>query len=319
MESADQILSPVEVITSCVRTTFDGDAYMAMIEQNYLPPVSFEYIKGHWIPQDCIRKSAAWFKEVAERLEVSVGDLGEVYVARAGFVLAFLVTKHALEYETALLPGNVRSKIESAAVESLELDAVVGHIWPIIIGADVGALYALKPLRERLERGGLRLVKRVVAPLAVFGVVTDILHKSGLVGNYFTATGFGRMVDRLTETALDHRHVDLLLRDVSDLLVSVSRVHEEMFQYLSDALREFRGVAKMLVNKYVKRGNFYAAEDAALDAAHFILAAADHYERGGAEVRALLRRLRWGGRLANSQEVKELVVRRLFAKLVRAW
>jgi len=314
MELIDQIDKIIEVVTSCTKSAFNVGDYADMVHQNYLPPASFEYLKRHWISRECVNMSATWFKEVAEMLEADVGDLKDVYAARAGFVVAYLLVKRLLEYDAALLPGDLRSKIESAAVESLSLDAVVGHVWPIIVSAGVDALYVLKPLREHLAKGGLRLVKRLAAPLAVFGVVSDVLHKSGMAGNYFTSTGFGRLVNRLTDAAVDSKYVAPLLRDVLHTLISVGKVHEEVFEHLVDS-RDLRGFAKTCVKKHVKSGELYTVEDAEVDLAHYILAAANHYEYGGAEIRALLRRLRWDA--ANPQEVRELIARHLFAKLVR--
>jgi len=318
MELASQIDELIDVVTSCTKATFDRDVYMAMIQQSYLPPASLSYLKHHWVSQDCIRKSAAWFEKVVEKLEVNVGDLGEVHIARVGFVLTFLLLKHVLEYKYIELPGDVKGRIHTATIDLISLDVAVGHVWPIVISIGVDALYALKPLREQIERGGLRLIKRLVAPLAVFGVVSDVLHKFGFVNNYFTATGFGRMVDRLMEAILDSMYVDSLLHDVLDLLISTSRLHEEMFQDFVYIQRGFRELARGLVKRYVK-SSLYTVEDAELDMAHYILAAASHYEQGDAEIRTLLHRLSWGKRVVNQQEVRELVVRYLFAKLIRAW
>jgi len=319
MELISQIDNMIEIVTSCSRAAFDVDMYAAMVKENYIPPASFGYIKSHWVSRECIRKSATWFEEIVKRLGIDIGNLGEIYLARGGFTLAFLLLKHVLEYEFVQLPGDVRGKLELATVDSLDLDTVVGHLWPIVSSAGVDVLYVLRPLRERLERGGLRLVKRLVTPLAVFGIVSDVLHASGMASNYFTATGFGRLVNRLMDIVLDSMYIGPRLHDVAKTLVSALRVHEEMLQ---DPIRfDWRDFALGLSRKYKASGglDLYTAEDILLDVAHFVLAAANHYEIGGVEIRALLHRLRWGNHLANPCEVRELVVKWAFAKLIRVW
>jgi len=318
MEVTNHIDSVVEVVTSCLRTTFDRNAYVAMVKQNYLPPASFGYLRQHWVSRECVVRSTTWFEEVAKRLEVDIKDLEEIYVARSGFTLAFLLLKHVLEYEYIELPGDVKSRLKSATVYSVDLDTLVGHVWPIVISADVNALYVLKQLRERL--GGLRMVKRLVAPLVVFGVVSDILRASGMVSNYFSATGFGKLVNRSINMILENKfHVNL--RDVVKSLIAVSRVHELMFQDLISLRRDWFEFAKWLSKRYRELGgaaDLYTTEDVALDLVHFILAAADHYN-GDVEIRRLLQRLRWGSHLTDLNNVKELVVRWFFARLVRIW
>jgi len=318
MELVSQIDSLVGIVTSCTRATLNKDAYVAMVKQNYLPPASFEYLRSHWIPQECIRRSATWFKETVERLEIGIGDLGEVYVARSGFTLASLLLKYMLEYEYIELPGDVKSRLKSATVYSVDLDTLVGHVWPIIISADVNVLYVLKPLRERL--GGLRMVKRLATPLVDFGVVSDILRASGMANSYFHTTGFGKLVNRSINMILENKsHVDL--RDVAKSLVAVSRVHELMFQDLISLRRDWLEYVKWLNKRYRELGgaaDLYTAEDVALDVIHFVLAAADHYN-GDVEIRRLLHRLSWGSHLADLNNLKELIVRWFFARLVRIW
>jgi len=314
MELASQIDELIDVVTSCTKATFDRDAYIAMIQQSYLPPASLGYLRRHWISQECVKRSATWFGKIAEKLGVNLGDLREVHIARAGFVLAFLLLKHVLEYEYIELPGDVKSRIHATAIDLVSLDVAVGHVWPIVISIGVDALYVLKPLREQIERGGLRLIKRLVAPLAVFGVVSDILHTSGMTGNYFTATGFGKLVNRLIDVVLENK-ISVDLQEVAKSLTAASQVYALMFQDPLSPRRDWIGFAKWLSKKYNELGgspSLYTVEDVALDMAHLVLTIADHYR--DVEARRLLHRMH---RAVN--DAQELVVRWLFARLVRIW
>jgi len=99
MEGEEWIRRLVEVVTACGRAPFGESAYAAAVWQGYLPPPSLAYLQRHWVSRNCIEVAARHFEGAAEEVGASLGNLGGVWTARAGFALAFLRPKHAFEYD----------------------------------------------------------------------------------------------------------------------------------------------------------------------------------------------------------------------------
>jgi len=304
------IKGAASVITSCLNTRrFNPEAYVYILSQGYLPPCSAGFLRRRWIAPECVQRSAEWFTELARSYQVEV-DLGEMYLARAGFVMALLQLKRVFEYEWITLPGDVKEMLNSAPVD---LDYVAGNLWPALLSMGLGV---------QVSRD-LRRVGQFITPLAIFGMVSDILRTYGLTQARFTVTGFGRFVDRLMDRVLASSQISDL-KDVIKSLVAISKVHSLALQELSGFLqRDWYVISKSLSSNYIKYGgieNLYTEEDVRLDVAHFIIAAVDHYNGLLAfDVKKLLSQHMSTEHLSHPRDTITTVVRRFFAKRVRLW
>jgi len=308
MEGEEWIRRSVEVVAACGRAPFDEGAYVAAVRQGYLPPSSFAYLQRHWVSRNCIEVAARHFEGAAEEVGASLGNLGGVWAARAGFALAFLRLKHAFEYKWIELPGDVKEYLRSALAGPLDLDAVAGSIWPALLSYGTPALRALKYLRIEV---GPRTAAKLATPLAVFGAVSDILHPPGELG----PTGFGTFLrNLLDEVVLSNRFFVAVSASTVSSLAAALRAQELLLEPSTPS--EWLRVAKQASRRYEELGGvprLYTPLEAKSDLVHFLLAAADHYERGGEELQSLLRRMFVA---AGPDEVKRQVFR-FIAMVVR--
>jgi len=319
MEKEEWLRRSVEVAVACSSAPFDVGMYAMFLRQNYLPPSTLGYfLKRHWISQSCLNVAARFFEDAAEEVGISLGDLGEAWLARGGFALAFLRLKHAFEYEIPFLPGDVKGFLRAATVESLDLDAVAGSVWPVLLNYGTPALRALKWLRIDVDP---RTAAKLAAPLAVFGAVSDALSVLGSPPGHINPTGFGAFLHKLAEdVVLSNRWFEPRAADFIIPLAAALRAQGLLFREpVLAAPSEWLRAVKQIGKRYEELGGapgLYTPLEAESDLVHFLLAAVDHYERGDGRVRDLLRNATWGAYISEPQKLKESVLR-LFAMLVR--
>jgi len=325
----EEIYNIVDIVTSCLkRGKFNLDKYKTLVRQSYLPLGSSAFLKTHWTSPKCFETSAKWFREVAQKVGVSI-DLEDAYAARAGFTLALVASKHLTEYEYVYLPGDVRDYLAFITDEpmNLSLDMIAGHIWPTLISTtSISALSLLRKVGERLSAyaNKLHIVKRLAAPLVTFGILTDVFHAFGISDVYFTVSGYGRFVNRLMDFVLGYEKISAdEMRRIIKSLIALTYVHQRVLEHLVDFMRrDWYGLAKWAVTRYVDMEGvegLYTEEDVRLDAATLVLAAASHYEFNDSEGKRLLRQYLWEEYLTYPQITAEIVVNRFFTRLVRIW
>jgi len=315
MEVEEWIRRSVEVVLACGSTPFDEGAYASMLRQFYLPPSTFRYLHKHWVSPSCVGAAARLFEDAAEEVGAGLGNLGEVWLSRGGFMLAFLWLKYVFEYEYIFLPGDVKNFLRAATVESFDLDTVAGSVWPVLLTYGTPALRALRWARIEVSP---RAAARLATPLAVFGAVSDALSVLGAPPDDVNPTGFGTFVYRLAEeVVLFSRFFESRVADVVNSLVAALRMQELLLRETATP-SEWHRLAKWASRRYEELGGvpgLYTQLDVESDLAYFLLATVDHYEHGDEGVRSLLRRIP----LCTGVELQKALeaVSRRFAMLVR--
>jgi len=350
------VLKGVETLFSCIGRGRAGDwinSYKTLLRQRYIPWASVETLESHGAVFKCAPQLAKWLSEFAKVHGADV-DLEEAYLARSGFVLAFLIAKHILEYQMAELPGDVKTRLNEMKLSwlgvDLTLDDIVGQIWPTLLSivttgrTETGkepievVKHFNKNVRELSERvkgqGGRSywIFKMIPTPLAYFNVVSEaygevfMQPEKGQARYRYVISGFGNFVVKLLDDyVLSSKYltVDTVV-DIVRYLRAISYAHMSIVSQLTDALRrDWYGISKAVEEEYLKRGGaagLYTKMEARIDMANYILGAIDHYHSlDDEEAKRLLAQYIWLDYLRDPQTTLEIVAKRFFAKLVRLW
>jgi len=351
------VLKGVETLFFCIGRGRVGDwvsRYKALLRQRYIPWASVETLESHGAVFKCAPQLAKWLSEFAKAHGADI-DLEEAYLARSGFVLAFLVAKHVLEYQMAELPGDIKTRLSEMRLSwlgvDLTLDDIVGQIWPTLLNMVViigGTETGKEPieivkhfnknvmeLSEKVKGQGGRsywIFKMIPTPLAYFNMVSEaygevfMQSERGQARYRYVISGFGNFVVKLLDDyILSSRYLTVeTVVNVVKYLRAISYAHMSIISQLTDALRrDWYGISRIVEEEYLKRGGvagLYTKMEAKIDMVNYILSIIDHYHSlNDEEAKRLLAQYIWPDYLRDLQPTLGMVAKRFFAELVRPW